>query len=277
MINEIWLIHDGICIYHKVLKDPLDPDFKGLNLEEQLFSGFISALLNFGTSQLQEHNHLQKITFQENIFEIMNVEKLLVVLSLNLTYLSEQKLKQSVVSLVDEIEYQIQTQDTLIHLRNNRKINSPKLLSLVQYKNIFDQFMEKILNDIYTIQDQLIMVDILTLIQIIEETRSLLDKLEIESQSIGVILSLSVKAKRILQKIELIKEESTIELYKLQKEFKGALQDSFQSINQEEIIKNKEINGVYYKNILKFLKKNYKILKQFGFEDLFFEELVITI
>ena len=275
MINEIWLIYEGICIYHKTLKDPFNSNFKGLNLEKQLFSGFITALINFTKNQLEENNTLQKISFYEGIYEIHNVEDVLVVLSLNTDYLSEQKLKQSVVSLTNEISYIIQTNDKLSHLRNGTNSKKPIILPLNEYTAIFDTFLEKILEDIYTIQNQLIMVDIFTLIQILEDLKVLFEQLNVSSKIIEYSISISPKAKKIVSNIEKVKEESTSNLYLIQKEFKSVVQNSIKSIQKDELLKS---NGSdVYRKLLYFVKKNYTILKQFQLEDQFFEEFIVII
>ena len=275
MINEIWLIHEGICIYHKTLKDPFNSNFKGLNLEKQLFSGFITALINFTKNQLEDNNTLQKISFYEGIYEIQPVEEVLVVLSLNTDYLSEQKLKQSVVSLTNEISYIIQTNDKLAHLRKVIKPKKPIILPLNEYNTIFDTFLEKILEDIYTIQNQLIMVDIFTLIQILEELKILFDQLHVSSKIIEYSISISSGAKKIVSNIEKVKEESTSSLYSIQKEFKNVVQNSIKSIRKDELLKS---NGSdVYKKLLYFVKKNYSLLKQFQLEDQFFEEFIVII
>ena len=275
MINEIWLIHEGICIYHKTLKDPFNSNFKGLNLEKQLFSGFITALINFTKNQLEDNNTLQKISFYEGIYEIQPVEEVLVVLSLNTDYLSEQKLKQSVVSLTNEISYIIQTNDKLAHLRKVIKPKKPIILPLNEYNTIFDTFLEKILEDIYTIQNQLIMVDIFTLIQILEELKILFDQLHVSSKIIEYSISISSGAKKIVSNIEKVKEESTSSLYSIQKEFKSVVQNSIKSIQKDELLKS---NGSdVYKKLLYFVKKNYSLLKQFQLEDQFFEEFIVII
>ena len=275
MINEIWLIHEGICIYHKTLKDPFNSNFKGLNLEKQLFSGFITALINFTKNQLEDNNTLQKISFYEGIYEIQPVEEVLVVLSLNTDYLSEQKLKQSVVSLTNEISYIIQTNDKLAHLRKVIKPKKPIILPLNEYNTIFDTFLEKILEDIYTIQNQLIMVDIFTLIQILEELKILFEQLHVSSKIIEYSISISPGAKKIVSNIEKVKEESTSSLYSIQKEFKNVVQNSIKSIRKDELLKS---NGSdVYKKLLYFVKKNYSLLKQFQLEDQFFEEFIVII
>lgn len=272
MINEIWLIHEGICIYHKTLKDPFNSQFSGLNLEKQLFSGFITALLNFTKNQLDDANSLQKISFYDGIYELVSVEGILAVLSLNTNYLSELKLKQSVISLTDEISYIIQTNDKLAHLRKDNCNNKPVILPLNDYNTIFETFIEKILGDIYNLQNQLIMVDIFTLIQLLEEFKLLFEQLNVSSKIIEYSISISPKAKAIAMNIEKVKEEDTGSLYLIEKEFREVLQKSIKSIRKDEILKN---NGSdVYKKLLYFVKKNYTILKQFQLEDLFFEEFI---
>ena len=271
MINEIWLINDGICIYHKVLKDPLNSQFTGLSLEKQLFSGFISALLNFTKTQLDDTS-LQKISFNNSIYQIVHVEGILVVLSLNTTYLSENKLKQAVISLTDEIAYIIQTNDKLTHLQKEKKTNEVKILPMNEYNDLFDGYLEKILEDIYKIQNQLVMVDILTLIQILGDLKVLFDKLEVTSQIVVLSLSLSSKAKRVMQNIDVLKQETPYNLFSIEKELKNVVHNSLQSIEYTDLLRQKSSNG--HKTVLKFVKKNYTILKQFNFEDLFFKEFM---
>ena len=275
MINEVWLIHNGICLYHKIFKDTRNPNFTGLNLDSQLFAGFISAILNFTKQQLNESNSLQKISFNEGIYEIVQVEDILAVLSLNLTYLSEQKLKQSVISLTNEIQYFIQTNDKLSHLRMNNKIKA-RVLPLNEYHNIFESFIEKVLDEIYQIQNQLLMVDILTLIQILEDLKILLDRLKISSKIIEYTLCLSPLAQKVLKNIEIIKKEDINSLYTIQKEFKEMIQKSLKSINQDELLNNKD-NFENYKRLFMFIKKNYSIIKQFQLEDLLFKEFLALI
>ncbi len=275
MINEIWLINEGICIYHKTLKDPFNDKFSGLNLEKQLFSGFITALINFTKNQLDDTNSLQKISFNDGIYEIVNVEDVLVVLSLNTNYLSEQKLKQSVISLTDEISYIIQTNDKLTHLRKSAGTKKPTILPLNEYYSIFDTFLEKILGDIYIIQNQLIMVDILTLLQILEDLKYLFEQINVTSKIIEYSLSMSPKALAIAKNIEKVKDEDTATLYRIQKEFKNVVQNSIKSIKKDELLKS---NGSdVHKKLLVFVKKNFTILKQFQLEDLFFQEFIVIL
>ena len=273
MINELWIIHQGICIYHKTLKDPFNKAFTGLNLEPQLFSGFISALINFAENQLENNNLLQKISFQDGVYEIVPVESCLLVLSLNKSYLSELKLKQSVISLSDEIRYIIQANEILKHLRLDNASNKPIAFPLPEYRKIFDSFLEKVLDDIYIIQNQLIMVDILTIVQILDDLKVLLDQLQISSNIIEYLISISPKAKVIIKNIEKIKEEPTDSLYQIQKELKTVVQNSIKSIKKNGF-KNNNGGTDLYKKLLNFVKKNYSIMKQFQLEDAFFEEVI---
>ncbi len=276
MINELWIIHDGICIYHKTLRDPFNVNFKGLNLEPQLFSGFVTALISFTQNQLEAKNALQKISFYDGIYDILNVEDTLVVISLNTQYLSEQKLNQSVVSLTNEISYIIQTNDELAHLRKDKVLSKQKPIPLSLYNSIFDTFLEKNLEDIYIIQNRMIMVDIFTLIQILEDLRQLFDQLQVSSKIIELSISISPKAKTIIKNIEKVKEENTASLYLIQKEIKTVVQNSIKSIQRDELLKNN--NGFEsYKKLLSFVKKNYSLLKQFQIDDTFFEEIILII
>lgn len=275
MINEIWLIHEGVCIYHKTLKDPFNANFKGLNMEKQLFSGFITALMSFTKNQLDESNSLQKISFDNGLYEIVDVETVSIVLSVNTNYLSEQKLKQSVISLTDEIRYVIQTNDSLRHLRTNIANKKPMVIPLNEYHTVFESFLEKILDDIYTIQQQLIIVDISTLIQVLDDLKILFEHLHVSSNIIEYCLTISPKAKAIAKNLEKVKDEDTSSLYLIQKEFKNVLQNSIKSIKKDEFLKNNGSEA--YKKLLFFVKKNYSILKQFQLEDLFFEEFIVII
>lgn len=276
MINEFWIIFEGICIYHKTLKDPFNKNFKGLNLEPQLFSGFITALISFTENQLDSNNGLQKISFYDGIYEIVAIENTLVIISLNTSYLSEQKLKQSVVSLTNEISYIIQTNEKLIHLRKDNVPSNKTPVSLAVYNNTFDTFLEKNLEDIYIIQNHMIMVDILTLIQILEDLRLFFEQIKVSSKIIEYSISISPKAKAIIKNIEKVKEEDTANLYLIQKEIKNVVQNSIQSIKKDELLKsNNGSDG--YKKLLSFVKKNYKLLKQFQLDDTFFEEIILII
>jgi hypothetical protein len=273
MINEIWLIHDGICIYHKILKDPLNTSFKGLNLDKQLFSGFITALINFTKIQLEDNTSLQKISFNDGVYDIVQIEKILAVLSLNTNFLSEQKLKQSVLSLTDEISYVVQTNEKLEHLRLEKKSFKPVLLSLYEYNTIFDSFLDKVLEDLYIIQNQLVMVDILTLVQILDDLTVLFEQLQVSSKILEYILGLSEKSRKIISKIELLKEEQMADLFQIQKELKKVAQLSIKSIKKDDLLTQNDL----YKKLLIFVKKNYTILKQFQLEDSFFQEFIVII
>lgn len=271
MINEIWIINNGICLYHKVLQEFSNPKFQGLSLDKQLFSGFITALYNFSEDN---SNYLQKISFNNGNFEIVHIEDILVVLSLASNLLSEKKLDQSIASLTNEIKYIIQTNEKLKHLRSNN-LTKPTIVSLDEYKFIFEPFLNKVLEDMYLIQNQLIMVDILTLIQILEELKTLFNQVNVSSKIIEYSLTLSPKAAKVLKNIEILKDEDLGNLDVIQKEFKLVIQKSIKSIEKQELV-NKNSNDIY-KKLLSFVKKNYTILKQFQLEDCFFQEFIVLI
>ena len=122
----------------------------------------------------------------------------------------------------------------------------------------------------------MIMVDIFTLIQILEDLRQLFDQLQVSSKIIELSISISPKAKTIIKNIEKVKEENTASLYLIQKEIKTVVQNSIKSIQRDELLKNN--NGFEsYKKLLSFVKKNYSLLKQFQIDDTFFEEIILII
>ena len=143
------------------------------------------------------------------------------------------------------------------------------------YNEIFDTFLEKILLEINLIQNQLIMVDILTLIQILDDLRELLDELNVSSKIIEYTISISPKAKAIVRNIEKVKDEGPSDLYLIQKEFKNAVLNSLKSIKEDELIKSNGKN--LHKKLLQFVKRNYSILKQFQLDDIFFKEFILII
>ena len=142
MINELWLLHKSICIYHRAIKESNTSELTGIHIEKQLFAGFITALINFTKHTPGDTIYLQKISYYNVIYEIRHVENIIVVISFNTTYLSEQKLEQLVNTLLNEICQIIQTQENLIQLRLEKSEKSI-VVSLNVYQSNFEKLLDK--------------------------------------------------------------------------------------------------------------------------------------
>jgi len=66
MINAVWIIHkDGKCLFHR--------EYKDLNINEQLFSGFLVAILSF--SKEISNQDLKSIILEELVLYYKNIEE----------------------------------------------------------------------------------------------------------------------------------------------------------------------------------------------------------
>jgi len=234
-------------------------------MEKQLFAGFITALISFTKQKFSDSNILQKISYHNGLYEIRPVENIIVVISFNTTFLSEQKLDQIVNTLINEISQIIQTQDELFQLRIGQVKNSV-LLSVNEYQSIFDKLLDKVLQDICIIQGQLVMIEILPLIQIFEDLQILFEQLQLSTKLTEYSQSLSPSSKSILINIEKLKDESISNLYAIQNEFKQVIQKIIKSIKPNELLLKGD--NEIYRRLFLFIKKNYGITGCIGIKNL---------
>jgi hypothetical protein len=99
VVEELWIIdRNGICFFHRWLdnKTELEKIHDNVQVEDQLFSGLLSAILNF-TSEVTS-DKIEKIEMQEGKFLFFTKKNLIFIIKTKLN-VSDDKIKQKIQQL----------------------------------------------------------------------------------------------------------------------------------------------------------------------------------
>ncbi|MFX0069534.1 MAG: hypothetical protein ACFFAO_00370 [Candidatus Hermodarchaeota archaeon] len=102
MIEEFWIINEsGICLFHRSINKETHEieDRSGIQIEEQLFGGFLSGLMSFTEEMASEI--IKKIELREGKFLIFTSKNLIFIVRSDLN-VSDKKIKNK-IAIIKEL------------------------------------------------------------------------------------------------------------------------------------------------------------------------------
>lgn len=173
MFEELWLIHNSLCLYHKAWsKNPVQVD-------GNLFSAFLTAFNSF-QEQVFPEQHIKHIDFLNDrlVFSVNSYFSIVVRDQL------EKPIERSVMQLTNiasEVQSHIEQESNLYSYFTNK---TTKPISLLELEEIISPVIENVIFMISMAESQVNKFDVVTILHLMRELRDLI--LEINDDRIFI-------------------------------------------------------------------------------------------
>jgi hypothetical protein len=262
MFEELWIIQDGLCMYHKSWSETT------LEVDGNLFSAFLTAFRSF-QEQVFPAQAMRHIDFLSDRLVFLGTKYFFVVVRDQLEKPTERSIMQltniasELVNLV-ESEHEVELFDYF-----SKRTKRP--MSLIEIEKKISPIIEGVITMLGMAEEQVNRFDIMTILQIMREIKTLIsefasdkifDQLKINSQTSWFYLLIFSEEEIELDSVALI---SYKELHAIAKDF-------INQITQNLLLYGRDTKRDHdmkesHNKIISFLSVNSDALKRFGLID----------
>ncbi len=259
MFEELWLIHNSLCLYHKIWS------IKPVQVDGNLFSAFLTAFNSF-QEQVFPEQHIKHIDFLSDrlVFSLTPYFSIVVRDQL------EKPLERSVMQITnisEEIQLHIENDPHLFAYFTN-KTNKP--ISLLELEEVISPIIEDVIFMLSMAESQVNKFDVVTILHLMRELRDLV--LEINDDRVFFNFartdSNSWFYELLFSDVEIDLQKVPVISYKV---LNAMLEDFIKQVSDSLSLYNtKKVNGNLidvHNKIIGFLSLNSETLKRFGIID----------
>ena len=262
MFEELWIIQDGLCIYHKSWSDST------LEVDGNLFSAFLTAFKSF-QEQVFPTQAMRHIDFLSDRLVFLGTKYFFVVVRDQLEKPTDRSVMQ-LTNIASELVNLIESEDEA-ELYNYFSKKSKRPMSLTEIERKISPIIEGVINMLGMAEEQVNRFDIMTILQIMREikalisefaTESLFDKIKINSENSWFYMLIFSDEEIEMESVDLI---SYKELHAIAKDF-------IEQITQNLLLSGRDSAKYHdmketHNKIISFLSINSDALKRFGLID----------
>ena len=262
MFEELWIIQDGLCIYHKSWSDTT------LDVDGNLFSAFLTAFKSF-QEQVFPSQAMRHIDFLSDRLVFLGTKYFFVVVRDQLEKPTERSIMQ-LTNIASELVNLIES-DQEVELFDYFSKRTKKVMSLTEIERKISPIIEGVINMLGMAEEQVNRFDIMTILQIMREIKTLIsefasdtlfDKIKINAQTSWFYMLIFSEEEIDMESVALI---SYKELHAIAKDF-------INQITQNLLIHGRDTEKYHdmkesHNKIVSFLSVNSDALKRFGLID----------
>lgn len=262
MFEELWIIQDGLCIYHKSWSETT------LDVDGNLFSAFLTAFKSF-QEQVFPTQAMRHIDFLSDRLVFLGTKYFFVVVRDQLEKPTERSIMQ-LTNIASELVNLIESEEEEeLYAYFSKKSKRP--MSLIEIEKKVSPIIEGVIGMLSMAEEQVNRFDIMTILQIMREIKtliiefasdSLFDDLKINSQNSWFYMLIFSSNDVDMEEVSLI---SYKELYSIAKDF-------IEQVTQNLLIHGRDQEKYHdmretHNKIISFLSVNSDALKRFGLID----------
>ena len=262
MFEELWIIQDGLCVYHKSWSETT------LDVDGNLFSAFLTAFKSF-QEQVFPTQAMRHIDFLSDRLVFLGTKYFFVVVRDQLEKPTERSIMQ-LTNIASELVNLIESdQEVELFAYFSKQTNRP--MSLVEIENKISPIIEGVIGMLGMAEEQVNRFDIMTILQIMREIKvlisqfaseNLFDKLKINSRNSWFYMTIFSEEEIEMESLSLV---SYKELHSIAKDF-------INQITENLLLLGRDPNKYHdmkesHNKIISFLSVNSDALKRFGLMD----------
>lgn len=262
MFEELWIIQDGLCIYHKSWSDST------LDVDGNLFSAFLTAFKSF-QEQVFPTQAMRHIDFLSDRLVFLGTKYFFVVVRDQLEKPTERSVMQ-LTNIASELVNLIESEhEEELYAYFSKKSKRP--MSLIEIEKKISPIIESVINMLGMAEEQVNRFDIMTILQIMREIKvlisefaseSLFDKIKIDSENSWFYMLIFSEEEIDMESIDLI---SYKQLHAIAKDF-------IEQITENLLLSGRDPEKYHdmkesHNKIISFLSVNSDALKRFGLID----------
>ena len=259
IIEEIWIIKEGICLFHDCWSD------KPLDLNIQLFSAFTMAVNSFSKSTLPSEQ-LRNIDFQNTTLVLEPMVEYGILFVIKFSSISPEKQVEVMQTILNEIKSFILD----FELNEIFSVNSSNI-PLTAYSLPLSKFFQNFISVLNQNEKVIRKIDLLSIIQVgemlyshIVKSKSQIDHLKLNYPE-NIFKSLfSNHSSSNLLSTDLLPTMSKRELKEQFQDFVVAL----------KVILRKNMSFDLQSEILQFYTTNYKLIKSYDLDEIIVEHIL---
>lgn len=258
-IEEIWLIRDGICIFHDFYTD------KPLNLNIQLFSAFTTAVSSFSRNTLPSEQ-LRNIDFQNTTLVLEPLPEFSILFVIKFSSLPPEKQVEIINFILEDIKVFINYEANELF-----SLDQKSILPLNAYTKPLTEFFRNFISNLTLNEKAIRKIDLLSILQIAENLFTLISK-SVLNFKYSELDSLDLD--NVFNSIIFSNNLSTDTLPTLsRRDLKIQFQDFLNNLRL--IIQNDQSEKKSLQNILfEFFIENYKLIKNYDLDEPFVLQLL---
>ena len=262
MFEELWIIQDGLCVYHKSWTDT------ALDVDGNLFSAFLTAFKSF-QEQVFPAQAMRHIDFLSDRLVFLGTKYFFVVVRDQLEKPTERSIMQ-LTNIASELVNLVESEEEQ-ELFNYFSKRSLRPMSLNEIERKISPIIEGVINMLSMAEEQVNRFDIMTILQIMREIKVLLtefasdtlfDNIRIDNQNSWFYMLIFSYDEIDMESVALI---SYKELYAIARDFIDQITQNL-LIHGRDSSKFHDMKESHY-IILSFLSVNSDALKRFGLID----------
>ena len=262
MFEELWIVQDGLCIYHKSWS------LTTLDVDGNLFSAFLTAFKSF-QEQVFPSQAMRHIDFMSDRLVFLGTKYFFVVVRDQLEKPTERSIMQ-LTNIASELVNLVESNEE-VELFNYFSKRSLRPLSLNEIERKISPIIESVINMLSMAEEQVNRFDIMTILQIMREIKNLIseftsdsvfDNLNIDSHNSWFYMLIFAYDEPDMESVDLI---SYKELHLIAQEFINQITQNLLIIGRD-FEKNHDMKESHNK-IISFLSVNSDALKRFGLID----------
>jgi hypothetical protein len=248
-IEEIWIIREGVCIFHECWTD------KPLNLNIQLFSAFTSAVNSFSKSTLPSEQ-LRNIDFENTSLVLEPLPEYSILFVIKFSNIGPEKQIYVIENIIRDIKSFILDFE-LNELFSVQNSNLP----ITAYSLPLSNFFKKFINELNENEKEIRKIDLLSIIQLAE---TLYNKCRTKIHDLDKI---SLDLNNVFNSL-LVNQSTSISTDHLPTVSRRDLKNQFSDfVSNLRIILKKNLQTSLQKEILKFFTSNYKLIKTYELDE----------
>ena len=261
MFEELWLIHNSLCLYHKTWTE------NPISVDGNLFSGFLSAFKSF-QEQVFPSQNIKHIDFHSDRLVFSVTSYFYIVVRDQLEKPVERSIMQ-LTNITSEVTTHIESDSRLYSYFSNK---SQKPISLLELEESISPIIENVIFMISLAESQVNKYDVVTILHLMRELRDLI--LEINDDRVFFNFARSNSNAWFY---ELLFSDQDIDLQSVPvisyKMLHSILEDFIKQVSDSlTLYGNKKVNGSLielHNKIISFLSMNSDTLRRFGIIDSF--------
>ncbi len=262
MFEELWIIQDGLCVYHKSWSETT------LDVDGNLFSAFLTAFKSF-QEQVFPAQAMRHIDFLSDRLVFLGTKYFFVVVRDQLEKPTERSIMQ-LTNIASELVNLVESEEE-IELFNYFSKKSLRPMSLNQIERKISPIIEGVISMLSMAEEQVNRFDIMTILQIMREIKTLIsefasdtlfDNLRISSENSWFYMLIFSYDEIDMESVALISY----------KELHSIARDFIDQITQNLLIHGRDPDKYHdmkdsHNKIISFLSVNSDALKRFGLID----------
>ncbi len=258
IIEEVWIIKDGICLFHECWSD------KPLDLNIQLFSAFTMAVNSFSKSTLPSER-LRNIDFQNTTLVLEPMPKYGILFVIKFSSIPPEKQVEVLTSILNEIKSFILDFE-LNEIFSVQASNMP----ITAYSLPLSKFFKNFISVLNQNEKVIRKIDLLSIIQIAELLYSQIVKSKAQINDLHLSYS-----DNIFNNILIDSTANSLSTDLLPSLSKRELKKQFYDFvsNLKKILR-KNLSMELQSDVLLFFTTNYKLIRTYDLDEIIVEEIL---